>query len=90
MAYEEFLVSWVSESVLRSRSFFFTGYGSFSYKNRLKSSKTNVFAFTSSHRLRLRPKSIGSDRLRLRNTALNGEFSPLIYPMFTCVDQDPY
>ena len=63
--------------VLRSRSFFdrlrlqvlfFTGSGSFSYKNRLKSSKKNVFAFTSSHTLRLRPKSTGSNRLRLRNT----------------------
>ena len=39
---------------------FFTGSGSFSYKNRLKSSKNNVFAFTSSHRLQLRPKSTGS------------------------------
>ena len=49
-----------------SRYFFFTGSGSFSYKNRLKSSKKHVFAFTSLHRLR--PKSTGSDRLRLRNT----------------------
>ena len=50
-----------------SRYFFFTGSssgsGSFSYKNRLRSSKKNVFAFTSSHRLRLRQKSTGSDRL---------------------------
>ena len=60
-------------AVLRSRSFFdrlqlqvlfFTGSGSFSYKNSLKNSKKNVFAFTSSHRLRLRPKSTSSDRLR--------------------------
>ena len=54
-----------------SRYFFFTGSGSFSYKNRLKSSKENVFAFTSSHWLRLRPKSTGSDLLRLRNTEYN-------------------
>ena len=55
--------------VLRSRSSFdqlrfqvllFTGSGSFSYKSRLKSSKKHVFAFTSLHRLRLRPKSTGS------------------------------
>ena len=39
-----------------SRYFFFTGSGSSSYKNRLKSSKKHVFAFTSLHRLRLRPK----------------------------------
>ena len=39
-----------------SRYFFFTGSGSSSYKNRLKSSKKHVFAFTSLHRLGLRPK----------------------------------
>ena len=38
-----------------SRFFFFTVSGSFSYKNRLKSSKKNLFAFTSSQRLHLRP-----------------------------------
>ena len=43
-----------------SRYFFYTGSGSFSYKNRLKSSKKSVFAFKSSHRLRLRPKSTSS------------------------------
>ena len=57
-------------TVWRSRSFFdrlrlqvlfFPGFGSFSYKNRLKSRKNNVFAFTSSHRLR--PKSTGSATL---------------------------
>ena len=32
----------------------------FSYKNRLKISKKMFFALTSSHRLRLRPKSTGS------------------------------
>ena len=53
-----------------SRYFFFTGSSSFSYKNWLKSSKKHVFAFTSFHRLRLRPKSTGSDRLRLRNTGV--------------------
>ena len=45
---------------LRLQVLFFTGSGSFSYKNRLKSSKKHVFAFTSLHRLRLRPKSTGS------------------------------
>ena len=43
-----------------SRYFFYTGSGSFSYKNRLKSSKKSVFAFKSSHRLRLWPKSTSS------------------------------
>ena len=47
-----------------SRYFFFTGSGSssFSCKNRLKSKKKHVLAFTSLHRLRLQPKSTGSDR----------------------------
>ena len=44
------------------RYFFFTSSGSFSYKNRLRSSFKKVFDFTSSHRLR--PKSTGSDRRR--------------------------
>ena len=48
-----------------SRYFFYTGSGSFSYKNRLKSSKKSVFAFKSSHRLRLWPKSTSSSSATL-------------------------